>query len=62
MGSYKCSKCQGKKCGHDGEVTCKTANVIVELPLSDGTTVHVEAYYKGYSSYVPIKLNEKTEY
>jgi hypothetical protein len=58
---YICSECEGETCHHAKQCEYQPADVIVELPLSDGTTVHVEAHYEGYG-YVVIKINKKESY
>lgn len=58
---YICSECEGEECGHGGQHEYQPAYVVVELPLSDGTTVHVKGCYEGYG-YVVIKLNKETTY
>jgi hypothetical protein len=58
---YICSECQGEECGHGGQQDYQPADVIVEVPLSDGKTIHLKAHYEG-CGYVAIKLNKETTY
>lgn len=58
---YTCSECEGEECGHAGQHEYQPADVIVEVPLSDGTSVHVKGHYEGYG-YVVLKISKKETY
>jgi len=52
---YTCSDCKGKDCGHSGGQNRESV-VIIEVPLSDGTVVHLKGNYEEYG-YVTITLD-----
>jgi hypothetical protein len=52
---YVCDGCEGDDCGHRGSQN-REATVIIEVPLSDGTTVYLKGEYEEYG-YVTIKLD-----
>lgn len=52
------------ECINNGRNTCyhtgqqyQDANVIIQIPLNDGTNVHIKGYYEEYG-YVSVKLND----
>jgi hypothetical protein len=51
---YVCDGCNGHDCGHRGGQN-RAAHVIIEVILSDGTTVHLKGLYEEYG-YVCVKL------
>lgn len=58
---YTCSECEGKECGHRGQHDYQPADVVIEVPLSDGKTCYLKGQYEG-CGYVAIKLNKETTY
>lgn len=52
---YVCDGCDGDDCGHSGGQNRESV-VIIEVPLSDGTIVHLKGDYEEYG-YVMIMLD-----
>ena len=46
---YEC-ECGGKKCGYVGGQNGGDSDVVIEVPLNDGTTVYVKGRYESYGS------------
>lgn len=57
-GDYECYRCKGRKCGHCGGQFVPS-KVIVEVPLSDGKTIHTKGEYDEDERCVTKTLNGK---
>lgn len=58
---YTCNGCNGNMCNHRGLQNCE-AHVVIEVPLSNGKTVHLKGYYEEYGYVIVMLDNEEYEF